>query len=119
MVAQLAVATSTITDWARSLECETPDAEKVRAERAEAALEEFSRESSLALKFNGGDSVFIWEGSGSKRLSEFDLFTRDEVEALKMRVAIAMHRYVYEADGYGEPNNADMEAIAEIVKGVK
>lgn len=83
-------------------------------------LEEFSRESSLTLKFNNADPVFLWEGSGSKKLSEFDLFTRTEVDALKMRVASAVWQaslaYIDTCtanSNYGTPLD-----LADVVKGV-
>jgi hypothetical protein len=36
-----------------------------------------------------------------------------------MRVAVAVHRYAFESEGCGEPNEADMEALTAIVKGVR
>lgn len=93
-------------------------------------------ESSLVLKFNGGDSVFLWEGSGLRKLSEFDLFTRTEGEALKMRVAEAVKKHAIDAAQQGDcgcnyaPCEHDDQRfrsarrvreldLSEVVKGVK
>jgi hypothetical protein len=83
------------------------------------ALRDATPASSLVLKFNGGDAVFLWEGSGSKRLAEFDLLTRTEAEAYGMRVAEAVRAAcVTGGNSYWNIHVAALD-LAEVVKGVK
>jgi hypothetical protein len=82
-----------------------------RAEKAEPP--------SLSLKFNAGDPVFVWSGSGSKRLAEFDLLTREQAERYAMRVAEAVREacaeevesYIDNADLCGTTCRDEVSAV--------